>query len=168
VTKSVTHLTVNYLDASAAVKLVLDEPGSDNLRNYFDEHSGFQITSLCFSEALSVLKSKWQRKRISMKDYFDKCYLLLAYVRGKPKSIHVDDIQLSDLSVFTETEQIAKRYDLDFSDALQLVTIKQRLGLGMLGGRSKPLLITADGPLACAAEREGIRVWNCLAQATPP
>jgi hypothetical protein len=102
------------------------------------------------------LKSKWQRKRILKKDYFDKCYLLLSKVRGKPKFIQVDDVQLADLAVFTKTEEIAKRYDLDLSDALQLVTIKQRFG--MLVGRSKPLLITADGALACAAEREGISV----------
>jgi predicted nucleic acid-binding protein len=78
---------VNYLDASAAVKLVLDEPGSNHLKNYFDEHSGFRITSLCLLEALGVLKRKWQRKRILKKDYFDKCYLLLSKVRGKPKFI---------------------------------------------------------------------------------
>jgi hypothetical protein len=86
VTKRLTHLKVNYLDASAAVKLVLDEPGSDSLRQYFNTDGGFRITSLCLGEALGVLKYKWCRGQLSEKDYFDKCYVLLAYVRGKPSS----------------------------------------------------------------------------------
>src|SRR5437667_9077529 len=103
VTKALTHLQINYLDASAAVKLVLDEPpGSDRVTKYFHEHSGFHITSLCLAEALGVLKREVLKP--SMKEqYFRKCSDLLAYVRGKPKSIQLDDIQLSDLSVFTET-----------------------------------------------------------------
>jgi hypothetical protein len=97
VTERITHLEINYLDASAAVKLVLDEPGSDRVKKYFDGHGGFHITSLCFTEALGVLKRKWQSKQIiSMKDYLDKCYRLLALVRGKPKRILLDDTQLSD------------------------------------------------------------------------
>ena len=163
----VTRLEINYLDASAAVKLVLDEPpGSDRVKKYFDEHAGFRMTSLCLTEALGVLKSKWRRKQLSEKDYSDKCYVLLAQARGKPKRIHVDDIQLSDLDVFNKTEQIAKHHNLDLSDALQLVGVKQRFGA--LSGSSKPLLITADRDLASAAEKESIRVWNCVAQATPP
>jgi predicted nucleic acid-binding protein len=164
-TNSVTRLEINYLDASAAVKLVLREVGSEHVKKYFDGHGGFHITSLCLAEALAVLKCKWQRKQISMKDYFDKCYDLLARVHGKPKSIQLDDIQLSDLNVFTETEQIAKSYNLDLSDALLLVTVKQRFG--KLTGKSAPLLITADGALASAAAKERILVWNCLTQATP-
>jgi hypothetical protein len=61
------------------------------------------------------------------------------------------------LTVFTETEKIAKRYELDLSDALQLVTIKQRFGKL----KPKPLLITADSALAAAAQKEGIEIWNC-------
>ena len=159
-TKSITPLKINYLDASAAVRLVLNEPGSDDLRKYFDaEDSGsFHIMSLCLAEALGVLKRKWHPEQtISMKDYFDKCYLLLALVRGKPKLIHLDDTYLSDLNVFTATEKIAKRYALDLSDALQLVTIKQRFGKL----KPKPLLITADSALAAAAQKEDISVWKC-------
>jgi predicted nucleic acid-binding protein len=166
VTKRLTHLKVNYLDASAAVKLVLDEPGSDSLRQYFNTDGGFRITSLCLGEALGVLKYKWRRGQLSEKDYFDKCYVLLAHVRGKPKFIHVDDIQLSSLDVFTKTEHISRLYKLDLSDALQLVGIKQKFS--KLSGSSKPLLITADRDLASAAQNEGIHVWNCLAQAAPP
>jgi predicted nucleic acid-binding protein len=168
VTKAVTYLKVNYLDASAAVRLTLEEPGYEHLRNYFnDEDAGsFRITSICLAETLAVLKRKWRREQLSEKDYFDKCYVLLAYVRGKPKSIQVDDIQLSDLNVFVKTQKIAQLYGLDLSDALQLVTVKQRFGA--LTGKSKPLLITADRDLASAAEKEGIRVWNCLPRAASP
>ena len=96
--KSVPHLKINYLDASAVLRFVLNEPGSHAVINYFlDDGSGsFHITSLCLAEALGVLKSKWQRKKISIEEYIIKCDALLAYLRSKPKSIHLDDIQLSD------------------------------------------------------------------------
>lgn len=148
---------INYLDASAAVRLVLDEPGSGNLREYFDGNVGFHITSLCLGEALGVLKRK-----TSKKDYFDKCYVLLAYVRGKPWKINVDEIDLSSSDVFAKAEEIAGRYKhkIDLSDSLQLVIMKQKF--------SKPLLITADRELASAAKKEGVLVWNCELEAVPP
>ena len=167
-TKSVTYLKVNYLDASAAVRFVLNEPGSAALINYFldDDSGSFYITSLCLAEALGVLKGKWQRKKISIEEYTFKCESLLTYLHRKPKSIHLDDIQLTDLDVFADTEKIAKRHNLDLSDALQLVSVANRFG--KFTGPSAPLLITADGLLASAAQNEGVRVWNCLMQASPP
>lgn len=51
-------IRIHYLDASAIVKLVLDETGSAELRQYFDKESNFTVTSLCFAEALGVLKVK--------------------------------------------------------------------------------------------------------------
>ena len=47
-----------YFDASAAVKLVVNELGSENVRARFAEHHRHFMTNLCFAEALGVLKSK--------------------------------------------------------------------------------------------------------------
>ena len=53
---------ITYFDASAAVKLVMHELGSDNVRPHFAEHFRHYMTSLCFAEALGVLKCKMDRK----------------------------------------------------------------------------------------------------------
>jgi predicted nucleic acid-binding protein len=49
---------LTYFDASAAVKLVVPEPGSDNVQAHFAEHFRFCMTSLCFAEALGALKRR--------------------------------------------------------------------------------------------------------------
>lgn len=56
---------VHYLDASALVKLVIGEPGSEPLRKFFYQNANFCTTTFCLAEALSVLKGKWRRKEIS-------------------------------------------------------------------------------------------------------
>src|SRR5258705_13046415 len=76
------YITIHQLDASAAVKLVLQEPGSDNLRPYFQTGRHFLITTLCLAEALGALKRKMLEKKLSRKEYFDRCYLLIQYVRS--------------------------------------------------------------------------------------
>jgi uncharacterized protein with PIN domain len=48
----VDYVRVHYLDASALVKLLVDEPGSSRLKEYFDNPNVFRMTSLCFAEAL--------------------------------------------------------------------------------------------------------------------
>jgi hypothetical protein len=73
----------SYLDASAAVKLVLPETGSDHVRAYFDGRGGFHMTSLCMAEALGVFKRKMLRSELSRERYFASCYLLLNYLRSQ-------------------------------------------------------------------------------------
>ena len=67
---------VSYLDASAAVKLVLREPGFGNLRKYLHLR-GSRMTTLCFAEALGVLKRKWLHHQLSDEQYLGRCYLLV-------------------------------------------------------------------------------------------
>jgi predicted nucleic acid-binding protein len=163
---SIEDFKANYLDAVAAVKLVLKERGSDHLENYFNVRTGFFITSLCFAEALGVLKRKKLKRKLSEKQYLDSCYLLLTYVRQN--RIRIDDgIQISSLDVFAKTEEIIRRHKLDFSDSLQLVSVKHGR-FSKLARSSKTLLITADRDLASAAKTEGLRVWNCEVEAAPP
>jgi predicted nucleic acid-binding protein len=161
---SIEIFNANYLDASAAVKLVLEERGSDHLQNYFNGRSGFFITSLCLAEVLGVLKRKLKRQ-LSEKQYRDKCYNLLTYVRAK--RIRIEDIQISSLDVFAKIEETVQRHKLDFSDSLQLVIVKHGR-FSKLAWSSKTLLITADRDLASAAKKEGLRVWNCEVETAPP
>src|SRR5436190_20177742 len=119
---SVRYIKMNYLDASAAVKLVWREPGFENIRNYFAKESGFLMTSLCLAETLGVLKRKMHNRELSENNYFDSCWGLLGYLRS-PAKICVDEIELSSLDTFAKAEEIARRYKLDLSNSLPLVSV---------------------------------------------
>jgi predicted nucleic acid-binding protein len=160
------YIKVSHLDASAAVKLVLQERGSEQLRSCFANRASFYITSVCLAEALGVFKRKGLRDEISEKQYLTTCYLLLGYLRSPPR-IHVDEIELSSLDIFAKAEEIARRHQLDLSDSLQLVSVKHGRSSSCVPG-FQTVLITADHALASAAKAEGLRVWNCEEEAPPP
>ena len=96
--------------------------------------------------------------RFGKDQYFASCYFLLAYVRDS--RIHIDDIQIASLDIFSKAEKLARRYSLDLSDSLQLVSVKHGKFKSFVE-ESKTVLITADRSLAVAAQKEGVRVWNC-------
>ena len=153
-----------YLDASALVKLVIDEVDHLPLRLFFKANVNFATTSLCLAEALGVIKGKWLRNRISEDQYFAVTHELVIGVVGK--KIEVDEINLFSFEGIASVEALAKKYSLDLSDALQLETIL-RGKYSPLGPNSASILITADAGLASAAQAESIRVWNC-AKTDPP
>ena len=117
---SISYFKVAYLDACAAVKLVVDERGSNHLNGYFADHS-FSITSFCLFEAFGVLKRKMLKKEISRDQYFYACYMLIAYLRAKRVRID-DDPKIDSIETFIRAQKFAKNYDLDLSDALQLLS----------------------------------------------
>lgn len=67
-----TAARANCFDASALVKLHVEETGSDIIRQYAETEPTKYTTPYCFYEALSVLKMKWlYRKEISKEEYHD-------------------------------------------------------------------------------------------------
>jgi hypothetical protein len=126
---------------------------------------------------MGILKSKWvgnQSKngatKIETDKYFETTRLLIIEWR---KRIELDDLELVDPSVPLKVEEMAKNYNLDYSDALQLITIKSGK-YSFLSYESAPnvyesalIFITADRELESAAASEGIRVWNCTAGPAP-
>ena len=160
------YIKASHLDASAAVKLVLQERGSGHLSSHFAKRAGFCITSVCLAEALGVFKRKRLRDEISEEQYLTTCYLLLGYLRNPPR-IHVDEIELSSVDTFAKAEEIARRHQLDLSDSLQLVSVKHGRSSSFVPG-FKTVFITANRALASAATAEGLRVWNCEEEAEPP
>jgi predicted nucleic acid-binding protein len=159
---------VSYLDASEAVKLVVPESGFENLLNYFQPPSprgGFLITTLCFAEALGVLKRKWQRRQLEDEQYLGCCYLLVEYCASH--RVTLEESGLKDRQTFMQAARIAREHKLDLSDALQLLTVKHGKFRHSVD-ESRTLLITADSGLAAAAVAEGLRVWNCRTEPTPP
>ena len=160
---------VTYLDASAAVKLVVVEPGSDNVRAHFQGHPPHYMTSLCFAETLGVLKRKMDCKQLSREHYFDACYLLIAYLTGRPLCLHLDDTINISLETFMQAEGLAQKHNVDLSDALQIVSLKHgKKFITAAAQESKTVLATADGDLEKAAKKEGLRVWNVLNTTKPP
>ena len=148
-----------FLDASAAVKLVIDEPGSEHIRKYFDSNfSHFYMTSLCLAEALGVLKRKMRKKEINRDTYFDAVFDLMSHLEDE--NFRLDDTLKISLGNLNEAENLARQHELDLSDALQIVTVKERFKHWAY--ESKTVLATADRDLQKAAQQEGLRVWNCL------
>lgn len=160
------RIRIHYLDASAIVKLLIDEEGSEVLRSYHGRDVGFQFhaTSLCFAEALGVLKVKhFYRKEISEDDYLTACDYLFGWA-GDETELELEDVETKDRLVFTEAERLVKKYKIDVSDAFQIVSVK-RNPLRRYG--NDLMLITGDGDLAKAACQEGIQVWNCVTEPEP-
>jgi predicted nucleic acid-binding protein len=162
---SFNSLKPGFLDASAAVKLVLKEHGSDRLLEHFNPTGSFFITSFCLFEALGVLKRKMLKNEIVPDHYFKSCFLLLNHVQLK--RLRIDEPEISSYETFGKAEKLARQYSLDLSDALQLVGLKYGK-FSHFVQESKPVLITADGALEAAARSEGLRVWNCELADTPP
>jgi predicted nucleic acid-binding protein len=160
----VRYFKANYLDASAAVKLVVPELGSDRIKAYFADRRSF-ITGFCLAEALGVLKRKMLKSQFSRDHYFDKCFMLLSYVQME--RINIDEPEISSIETFQRAEDFARRHSLDLSDALQLVGLKYGRFCHFVQD-SKSLLITADRSLAAAARAEGLQVWNCEEAPGPP
>ena len=167
-------IRIHYLDASAIVKLVLNEQGSAELRQYFGKESNFTATSLCFAEALGVLKVKrFNQKSMTDEEYFSGCDELMAYVAYG--NIKIEDIEIKDRSVFDEVEKLTRKHNqgksksktIDISDVFQIVSVKHNYFSQFPNTDSKPIFITGDKPLANAARSEGLRVWYCIDEQPP-
>ena len=157
----------HYLDACAIVKLFVDEEGSTTLRTYFESESGFYATSLCFSEALGVIKVKhFYRKEITDEQYFSACDELLSYAGDN--TIEIEDVPIKDTTIFSSVENLVRKYNrsIDVSDAFQIMSVIRNY-FSRFQNDSKLILITGDKDLAVAARREGLRVWDCVREPVP-
>lgn len=165
---------VRYLDASALIKLVVDEDDGANIRKFFHSNVNFCTTSLCMAEALGRIKGMWikgkaDHAKLTMEEYLAATRNLLGNTHTLCKlhgKIEIDENILSDASTHLKVEQIARDNKLDLSDALQLYTIKHGK-YSHMGPESASILITADAPLATAAGAMGIRAWNCSKESVP-
>ena len=155
-------IRVRYLDASALVKLVVDEGDCEPLRTFYNSNCHFCATSVCLVEALGVIKGKWLRKSLTEDQYIAASHQLIA----NAQSIEIDNVELFAPASFNTLENLVRKYQIDFSDALQLETII-RGTYSHFTNDSASVLITADKGLADAAEKENIRVWNCIKSLLP-
>jgi predicted nucleic acid-binding protein len=160
---------IHYLDTSVLVTLLVKEEGSDIIEEYMSREytSTFKTTSLCFGEALGVLKSKYvgrnRRDHIDLETYLTGADELRAYVEGG--RINLVNAGINDNEVFAQVEEIVRHHCLDVVDATLIVSVQ-----GDHFSRfpdAKPMLITADEGLAKAARAEKLRVWDCIREKAP-
>jgi predicted nucleic acid-binding protein len=158
---------VHYFDASALVKLVADdideEPGRDVLREYCKNCASRYTTSFCIAETFGAFKLKFRRKKISQERYFD---YVRNFIRVTGHHFKVNEVNILDPAVVAEAERLVAKYNIDFIDCFQIVTIMQG-EFSFLVGPSQTILITADRELAVAARAERARVWECTSESAP-
>ena len=156
----------NCFDASALVKVFVAEPGSDIVRDYFNNRSPTKYaTPFCFYESLNVLKVKWlYRKEITKEEYTEAAFRLTAWYGASAR--YAKDIDLEHPRVFYKVREIAERYSLDISDAFQIISVKEGYFSHLIND-SQTVLVTADEVLAKAAKAEGVKSWYCLGEPEP-
>jgi predicted nucleic acid-binding protein len=156
----------HYLDASAMVRVVADDPdeapGQTVLREYFFKHGMYRATSFCVAEALSAFKTKWLRGKISQAEYIRD---VKAFFRLVVSALHIEEVPLA-VQVHQAAERLIAAYGIDFVDSVQVVTLMSGQ-YSIFVGDSQSVFITADRTLADAARREGARVWECGTEPCP-
>lgn len=127
---------IHYLDTSVLVKLLVKEDGSDVMDDYMARShiSAFSVTSLCFVEALRILKRKNNPKQIGKKTYIDKeqYFATCDELRGRVSDtgdMTLEVVDVVDSDVFDEAESIARECNIDMIDAYQIVTLSNNFFL---------------------------------------
>lgn len=155
----------NCFDASALVKVFTEEPDGEAVRSHFRHGSPTKYTTqFCFYESMNVLKSKWRYQgKLTQEQYNQAAWNLMAWYTPLTK---YEDLDLGHPLVFSEVKTVATKHNLDWSDAFQIVSVRDGF-FARLVNNSQTLLITADNELAEAARAENLRVWNCITEAHP-
>ena len=161
--KRASVLRPHYLDASALVKLVVEEKFSKRVQAYVKTQSWRVCTSYCFYEALGVLKRKKERQELSERAYLASSRRLIGMAKNEYFKL-VDGGPFSSV-VAADAERMVKNHGIDFLDAFQLISVRD--SWHYLAFPSKPILITADNKLSKAAKSEGIKVWFCRETHSP-
>jgi predicted nucleic acid-binding protein len=157
----------NCFDASALIKRYVQEQGSDIIRSYWGREATKFTTSLCFYETLTQLKvSHFYRKPLDLEAYH-KASLDLCSWFGEFVLKDYSEPNFLSPNVFFEAQKMVDTYQLDWSDAFQILSVKIGFAAYLRGGKSETILVTADKKLAKAARVEGLRVWSILEGSAP-
>ncbi len=155
----------NCFDASALLKLYVQEDGSETVRAYWRHEPTKFTTSLCFYETLTQLKvCHFYRRVLDSAEYKHATLDLCAWYGAVSKK--VPELDFLSPEVFFAAQRTAEKHGLDLSDAFQIHSVKEGFFSKMSGG-STTILVTADRELAKAAKAEGLRVWNIMEEPAP-
>ncbi len=114
---------VACFDASALVKLYVDEPGADAVRKYWSIPGTRYTTPFCLYETLGILKRLKVTGKLEMDEYLHKATSLVHWFRASQSQLK--DSDFTDPRVFSRARDIAVQFDLDLSDAFQLLSRKR-------------------------------------------
>lgn len=156
----------SFFDASALVKLYVDEPQSDVVRGYFNTEATKFTSTFCFYETLNILKSKWKHSaKLTRDEYLEACFRLTAWHAFNER--YITNPELTEPKTLHAARDLAKSTNLDMSDALQLISVKEGYFSALSSG-SQTVFVTADKDLAVQARNLGLRVWEVMSEAPPP
>lgn len=140
---------MRFWDSSAIVPLMIVEPGSARVRNWFDSDSEIIVWTLTRVELLSAIA------RLRREDSRSATILTVArrnIMRAWDGWSEITNVEL----VRRHAERLVESYPLRAADALQL-------GAALIAAEGDPAnldLVTLDRNLADAAEREGFAVFG--------
>ena len=139
----------NCFDASALVKVFVDETGGGPVRQYFNSQSPMKYTTpFCYFETLSVLKAKWlYRNELTREEYLNAAFALTVWFQASSRGIH--DLNMTHPPTFYRAREIVERHAVDISDAFQVLSVKEGY-FSPLVNESRTLLVTADEKLCNA------------------
>jgi len=140
---------VRFWDSSAIVPLMIVEPGSARVRNWFDSDSEIIVWTLTRVELLSAIA------RLRRED--SRSATILTVVRRNIMRAWDGWSEITNVElVRRHAERLVESYPLRAADALQL-------GAALIAAEGEPAnldLVTLDHNLADAAEREGFAVFG--------
>ena len=155
----------NCFDASALVKVWLDEPDCGLVRHYFNTQSPTKYTTqFCYFETLSAMKRKWLRQEITREAYLKAAFAMTVWFQASSRK--VKDLDLTHPPTFILAQKIVEQHNIDLSDAFQILSMREGY-FAPLVNDSQTVLITADRNLANAAKAEGLKAWYCLEGSAP-
>lgn len=121
-------------------------------------------TPFCYFETLSALKRKWLRRELSREKYLNASFALTIWFQASSRNVR--DLDFTHPPTFARAKEIVERYDIDLSDAFQVLSVKEGYFSPMVND-SRTLLITADEKLAEVAQAEGLAAWYCVKGRAP-
>jgi predicted nucleic acid-binding protein len=159
------YARASFFDASALVRVYVDEPGSELVRDYFNSEPTKFTTQFCFYETLNVLKSKWIHRQLITRDqYLEASFRFVAWYGMMRRT--TSDLDFTDPTVFFKARELAERTGLDLSDTMQMLSVSLGDYSSFCDG-SKTVFVTADKTLARVARLEGLRVWSVHEETAP-
>jgi predicted nucleic acid-binding protein len=159
------YARASFFDASALVKVYVEEPRSEVLRTYFNAEATKFTTTFCFYETLNILKAKWKHGgKLTKEQYLEASFRLTAWHAFNLR--YITNPELTEPVTLCAAKDLAACTGLDMSDALQLITVRDGYFSSLAEG-SRTVFVTADKELATQAGQLGLRVWYVMNEDPP-
>lgn len=140
---------IGFLDASAVVRLYLDENSSGELRSFFNSLKSTVISSITLVETISAIAKKLRMGELSGDTYQD-IFTTFSRDWGKYKRIWLSR------SILERAMYFPKLYNLKAGDSIQLACAESLQSTS----NERIQFISFDDQLNSAAGKLGLTVWE--------